>query len=74
MSQNKTIKSLTRLLFAQGGRCFFCKESLPATDASVEHLVARANGGVKADRSYETVLKDTSVSCQTKRLRLHAKC
>ena len=45
------IKSLPRLLFAQGGRCFFCKESLPATDASVEHLVARANGGGNGDEN-----------------------
>src|SRR5262245_9850256 len=51
MSQNIMIKSLTRLLFAQGGQCFFCKESLPATDASVEHLVARANGGSNRDEN-----------------------
>jgi hypothetical protein len=43
------IKPLTRLLFAQGGRCFFCKASLSVTDASVEHLVARANGGSDRD-------------------------
>ena len=43
------IKPLTRLLFAQGGRCFFCREPLPLTDASVEHLVARAKGGSDGD-------------------------
>ena len=43
------IRPLTRLLFAQGGRCFFCEEPLPANDASVEHLVARTNGGSDQD-------------------------
>jgi hypothetical protein len=42
-------KPLTRLLFAQGGLCFFCKEQLSETDASVEHLVAKANGGMDHD-------------------------
>lgn len=32
-------------MFAQGGLCFFCKEPLPRAEASVEHLVASANGG-----------------------------
>ncbi len=41
--------SLTRLLFAQGGLCFFCKGPLPATDATVEHLVAKANRGSNDD-------------------------
>ncbi len=49
MSQKIMIKPLTRLLFAQGGRCFFCREPLPLTDASVEHLVARAKGGSDGD-------------------------
>lgn len=51
MSQKIKITPLTRLLFAQGGRCFFCKESLTAIDASVEHLVARANGGNDRDEN-----------------------
>jgi hypothetical protein len=33
---------LERLLFAQGGRCFFCGDTLSRADASVEHLVAQA--------------------------------
>jgi hypothetical protein len=40
-----TTKQLDNLLFAQGGRCFFCKETLDRGNASVEHLVAKANGG-----------------------------
>jgi hypothetical protein len=40
---------LDRLLFAQGGQCFFCRKPLPKIDASVEHLVASANGGTSDD-------------------------
>ena len=40
---------IERLLFAQGGLCFFCKKVLPAADASVEHLVATANSGGNRD-------------------------
>jgi hypothetical protein len=36
---------LDRLMFAQGGLCFFCKKPLSQSEASVEHLVATANGG-----------------------------
>lgn len=38
-------KPIDRLMFAQGSLCFFCKEPLSRADASVEHLVASANGG-----------------------------
>ena len=38
-------KPIDRLLFAQGGRCFFCQRTLTREDASVEHLVATSNGG-----------------------------
>jgi hypothetical protein len=40
---------LDRLLFAQGGTCFFCRKPLPKAEASVEHLVASANGGTNGD-------------------------
>jgi hypothetical protein len=43
------MKQLERLLFLQGGRCFFCAQIIPAGEASVEHLVATANGGAKDD-------------------------
>ena len=42
-------KPLDRLMFAQGGVCFFCKHPLKKADASVEHLVASANGGRNDD-------------------------
>ncbi len=40
---------LDRILFAQGGQCFFCRRQLPKAEASVEHLVAVANGGKNDD-------------------------
>src|SRR5574339_946747 len=42
-------RPLDRLMFAQGGLCFFCKDRLAKADASVEHLVASANGGRNDD-------------------------
>jgi hypothetical protein len=44
-------KPLDRLMFAQGGQCFFCKQPLPKSEASVEHLVASANGGSNKDEN-----------------------
>jgi len=44
-------KPLDRLIFAQGGLCFFCKQPLPRSEASVEHLVASANGGSNSDEN-----------------------
>lgn len=40
---------LDRLLFSQGGQCFFCRKLLPKAEASVEHLLASANGGTNDD-------------------------
>ncbi len=61
-------RPLDRLLFAQGGLCFFCKQPLSAADATVEHLVASANGGHNADdncvaccRSLNTLLGSMSL-------------
>ena len=44
-------KPLDRLVFAQGGSCFFCKKPLLKSEASVEHLVASANGGSNNDEN-----------------------
>ncbi|SRR5258706_8112351 len=44
-------KLLDRLLFLQGGRCFYCKQELPKSDASVEHLVATSKGGGNTDEN-----------------------
>jgi hypothetical protein len=42
-------KPLDRLMFVQGGACFFCRQALPRAEASVEHLHATANGGGNQD-------------------------
>ncbi|MGB0219437.1 MAG: HNH endonuclease [Sinimarinibacterium flocculans] len=42
-------KPLDRLMFAQGGLCFFCNVPLPKAEASVEHLVALARNGTNGD-------------------------
>src|SRR5688572_13795673 len=42
-------KPLDRLMFTQGGLCFFCREPLLQSEASVEHLIASANGGGNRD-------------------------
>ena len=44
-------KPLDRLMFVQGGLCFFCKRPLPKAEASVEHLLASANGGSNNDEN-----------------------
>lgn len=44
-----TTKPLDRLMFAQGGVCFFCDMPLPKADASVEHLVPSSRAGSNND-------------------------
>lgn len=44
-------KPLDRLLFAQGGDCFFCRQPLPREQASIEHLVATTHGGKDNDEN-----------------------
>ncbi|MCO6454686.1 MAG: hypothetical protein J5I93_05225 [Pirellulaceae bacterium] len=45
------MKQIERLLLCQGYRCFFCDQPVPPGQASVEHLVAIANGGTKHDEN-----------------------
>lgn len=55
-------KPIERLIFAQGGLCFFCKKPLSNADASVEHLVASANGGGnRDDKSLNALLGSMSL-------------
>lgn len=42
-------KPLDRLMFAQGGLCFFCSSPLGKADASVEHLVPTSRSGSNSD-------------------------
>ena len=44
-------KRLERLMFVQGGACFFCKSPLAKLDASIEHLFATANGGTNNEEN-----------------------
>ena len=44
-------KPIDRLMFVQGGLCFFCKQPIPTADASVEHLLAKANDGSNKDEN-----------------------
>jgi hypothetical protein len=48
---------LERLLFIQGNRCFLCHQLLNETNASVEHLRAKANGGDGADENCIAICK-----------------
>jgi hypothetical protein len=45
------MKQLERLLFLQGNRCFFCRQTIPNGEASVEHFAATSNGGTKDDEN-----------------------
>lgn len=38
-------------MFAQGNICFFCRQPLAKAEASVEHLLASANGGSNHDEN-----------------------
>ena len=42
-------KPLDRLMFAQGGLCFFCSSPLGKADARVEHLVPTSRSGSDSD-------------------------
>jgi hypothetical protein len=42
-------KPLDRLMFAQGGLCYFCSMPLPKAEASVEHLVPSSRAGSNSD-------------------------
>jgi hypothetical protein len=44
-------KPLDRLMFAQGGLCFFCSLPLPKDDASVEHLIPISRAGSNSDEN-----------------------
>jgi len=44
-------KTLERLLFAQGGQCFFCKKTMTRSEASVEHLLSSSRGGTNNDNN-----------------------
>ena len=45
----KALSKLSKLLFLQSGRCFFCGEELREADASIEHLNPVSRGGSRTE-------------------------
>jgi hypothetical protein len=43
--KTKALSKLQRMLYLQHGRCFFCGEELHESEASIEHLNPKSNGG-----------------------------
>jgi hypothetical protein len=55
-------KPIERLMFAQGGQCFFCRKPLQKAEASVEHLVGLAHGGKDNDENCVACCKALTIS------------
>jgi len=51
----KALTKLRKMLYLQGGSCFFCGQPLPEGDASIEHLNPKSRGG--------TSVEDNEVVC-----------
>ena len=49
LDDHMATKPLDRLMFAQGGLCYFCNMPLPKAEASVEHLVPSSRSGSNSD-------------------------
>jgi hypothetical protein len=62
-------KQLEKLMFVQGGRCFFCDQRIPVTEASVEHLIARANGGANSEDNCVACCKSLNALLANKSLK-----
>lgn len=54
------MKQIDRLIFLQGNACFFCGKGIPKGEASIEHLVAKANGGENSDGNCAVVCKSAN--------------
>lgn len=63
------MKLLDRLLFEQGGDCFFCRQPLAKSEASVEHLLAQANGGTSAEENVVACCKTINTLLSNKALK-----
>jgi hypothetical protein len=46
-----TVTKLEKLYFLQAGKCYYCKQEINIEKASVEHLLAKANGGTDNDEN-----------------------
>jgi 5-methylcytosine-specific restriction endonuclease McrA len=49
IQRTKTLSKLTKMLYLQSGRCFFCREPLKEEDASIEHLNPKSRGGTSTE-------------------------
>ena len=49
---------LERLLFLQGGKCFYCGKTMADKTASIEHIIPRSCGG-------SNELDNLAVCCQS---------
>lgn len=56
------MKQIDRLLFLQGGKCFFCTKPIPVGEESVEHLVASASGGTNEDDNCVVCCKSVNLA------------
>ncbi len=52
------LTKLEKMLYLQGGKCFFCGQLLPAGDASIDHLLPLSQGGQRIE-SNEVVCHKT---------------
>ena len=52
------LTKLEKMLFLQGGKCFFCGQLLPAAEASIDHLLPLSQGGQRVE-SNEVVCHKT---------------
>ena len=50
--------NLRRLLYLQGGRCFYCGGQLPLEVASIDHVIPQSMGG-------DNSLEDVVACCKT---------
>ena len=46
---SKALSKLRKMLYLQGGSCFFCGMPLAEVDASIEHLNPKSRGGASAE-------------------------
>ena len=44
-TKQKSISKLEKILYLQSGKCFFCRQQLALSEASIEHLHPRSKGG-----------------------------
>jgi hypothetical protein len=45
----QSLKKLEKMLYLQGGKCFFCGEILQPSEANIEHLYPLSKGGTRTE-------------------------